>query len=165
MITIKNEGIILEKTNLEFENRGVLNPACIQKDGITHMFYRASNQHGVSSLGYCQLINNKVVKRLTKPVLFPEYDYETKGVEDPRITFLDGTYYLFYTAYDGKNALIAYATSQDLITFTKHGLISPKISYDKAEDIFRRSQVRERYRLFEMLYKEKKGKNVLLYEK
>src|SRR3990167_851774 len=103
MITIKNEGIILEKTNLEFENRGVLNPACIQKDGITHMFYRASNQHGVSSLGYCQLKDNKVIKRLTKPVLFPEYDYEKKGVEDPRITFLDGTYYLFYTAYERKN--------------------------------------------------------------
>ncbi|OGD32125.1 hypothetical protein A3C91_03165 [Candidatus Azambacteria bacterium RIFCSPHIGHO2_02_FULL_52_12] len=165
MITIKNEGIILEKTNLEFENRGVLNPACIQKDGITHMFYRASNQHGVSSLGYCQLKDNKVIKRLTKPVLFPEYDYEKKGVEDPRITFLDGTYYLFYTAYDGKNALIAYATSTDLIHFTKQGIISPKISYDEAEDIFRNSKVSEQYTMFEMLYKEREGKDVLLFEK
>ena len=162
MITIKNEGIILEKTNLEFENKGVLNPACIQTDGITHMFYRASNHNGVSSIGYCQLKDNKVVKRLKGPVLFPEYDYEKKGVEDPRITLLEGTYYLFYTAYDGKNALISYATSKDLVHFAKQGLISPKISYDEAEDIFRESKVREKYTMFEMLYKEREKKRHLV---
>ncbi|MFA6908724.1 MAG: pesticidal protein Cry7Aa [Patescibacteria group bacterium] len=165
MITVKNEGIILEKTDLPFENQAVLNPACIEVDGITHMFYRAVSQDTVSSIGYCQLKGNTLVHRLTKPVLVPEYDYEKKGVEDPRITFLDGVYYLFYTAYDGKNALIAYATSTDLIHFSKQGLISPRISYDEAEDIFRDSQVRERYTMFEMLYKEKEGKDILLFEK
>lgn len=165
MIIVKNEGIILEKTNLNFENKGVLNPACIQEGDITHMFYRATNYEEVSSIGYCCLKDNKVVQRLKKPVLFPEYDYEKKGVEDPRITFLDGTYYLFYTAYDGINALIAYATSQDLVHFNKHGLISPKISYDKAEDIFRQSKVSEKYSMFEQLYKERRGDSVLLFEK
>jgi predicted GH43/DUF377 family glycosyl hydrolase len=165
MLTVKDEGIILEKTPLEFEAKAVLNPACIQVNGLTHMFYRAVSQKDISSIGYCQLVDNKVVKRLPKPILFPEHDYEQKGTEDPRITFLDGTYYLFYTAHDGLNARIAYATSQDLIQFTKHGLISPAISYDKAEDIWRDSKIKERYRMFEMFYKERKGKNVLLYEK
>ena len=165
MVAVKNEGIILEKTSLKFENKGVFNPACILVDGITHMFYRAINQNDISSIGYCQLKDNKVVKRLTEPVLFPEYDYEKKGVEDPRITFLEGTYYLLYTAYDGKNALIAYATSKDLVHFTKQGLISPKISYDEAGDIFRTSKVRERYSMFEALYEEREGKDVLLFEK
>ncbi len=87
------------------------------------------------------------------------------GVEDPRITFLEGVYYLLYTAYDGKNALIAYATSNDLVHFTKQGLISPKISYDEAEDIFRGSKVRGGYAMFEMLYKEGGGKDILLFEK
>src|SRR5680860_5844 len=165
MVTVKNEGIILEKTNLEFENKSVLNPACIQVDGITHMFYRAVNNNNISSIGYCQLKDNKVVKRFKEPVLFPEYDYEKKGVEDPRITFLNGIYYLFYTAYDGKNALIAYATSKDLFHFTKKGLISPKISYDEAEDIFRESKVKEKYTIFEMIYKKEAGKDILLFEK
>ncbi|NQV00900.1 MAG: pesticidal protein Cry7Aa [Parcubacteria group bacterium] len=165
MVIVKNEGIILKKTNLEFENKSVLNPACIQVDDITHMFYRAINHNDISSIGYCQLKNNKVVKRLKEPVLFPEYDYEKKGVEDPRITLLEGIYYLFYTAYDGKNALIAYATSKDLVHFVKQGFISPKISYDEAEDIFRRSKVGERYTIFEKLYKEKEGKDILLFEK
>ena len=165
MITVKNEGIILEKTNLEFESKAVFNPACIQTDAITHMFYRAINHNDISSIGYCQLVVNKVVKRLKEPILFPEYDYEKKGVEDPRITFLEGTYYLLYTAYDGKNALVAYATSNDLVHFVKQGLISPQISYDEAEDIFRGSKVEERYIMFEKLYKQRDGKNILLFEK
>ncbi len=165
MLKIKDEGIILEKTDLEFENKVVLNPACIQVDDITHMFYRAVNQNDISSIGYCQLADNKVVKRLKEPVLFPEYDYEKQGVEDPRITYLDGVYYLFYTAYDGNNALIAYAISRDLVHFVKQGLISPRISYDEAEDIFRGSGIRERYTLFEMFYKERGGKDILLFEK
>jgi len=165
MITVRNEGIILEKTNLEFENKAVLNPACIQKDGITHMFYRAVSNNNISSIGYCQLKDNKVVKRLKEPVLFPEYDYEKMGVEDPRITLLGRTYYLFYTAYDGKNSLTSYATSKDLINFTKQGLISPKISYDEAEDIFHESKVTEKYIAFEALYKKNYGKDVLLFEK
>jgi len=165
MLKIKDEGIILEKTNLEFENKAVLNPACIQLGDITHMFYRAVNQNDISSIGYCQLKDNKVVKRLKDPVLFPEFDYEEKGVEDPRITYLDGTYYLFYTAYDGKNSLVAYATSTDLVHFIKQGIISPKISYDKAEDIFRYSNINQKYIFFEKYTKELGGFDILLWEK
>jgi len=40
MLHIKSEGIILEKTELQFENKAVLNPACIKVGNITHMFYR-----------------------------------------------------------------------------------------------------------------------------
>ena len=165
MIKIKDEGIILEKTNLEFENKTVFNPACILVDDITHMYYRAVNNNNISSIGYCQLKDNKVVKRFEKPILFPELNYEMKGVEDPRITYLDGVYYLFYTAYDGLNALISYATSRDLVHFEKQGLISPKISYDEAEDIFRGSGVIDRYTMFEIHYKEFGGKDILLFEK
>lgn len=165
MIILKKEEIVLERTDLAFEAKAVLNPACIQANGITHMFYRAISQDNISSIGYCQLKNGKVIERATEPILFPEYDYERKGIEDPRITLLEGTYYLLYTAYDGKNALIAYATSKDLVHFAKHGPISAKISYDEAEDIFRNSKVRERYMMFEMLYKEREGKDILLFEK
>jgi len=165
MITVNNEGIILEKTNLEFENKGVLNPACIQVDDITHMFYRAINHNDVSSIGYCQLKDNKVVKRLKEPVLFPEYEYEKKGVEDPRITLLEGTYYLLYTAYDGKNALAAYATTSDLVNFKKHGVISPQISYADAMDLIRNKHLPKRYFHYERRLKQCHGPDVLLWDK
>ncbi len=165
MITVKNEGIILEKTNLEFENKTVLNPACIQLDDITHMFYRAINHNDVSSIGYCQLKDNKVVKRLKKPVLFPECDYEKMGVEDPRIVFLDGIYYLFYTAYDERNALAAYATTSDLVNFKKHGVISPQISYADAMDLIRNKHLPKRYFYYERRVKRYHGSDVLLWDK
>ncbi len=165
MLEVKDEGIILKKTNFEFENESVLNPTCVQIGDITHMFYRAVKKGNFSSIGYCELKDNQVLRRLEHPVLFPEFEYEKHGIEDPRISQIDGTYYLFYTAYDGESARIAYAESSDLINFEKKGLISPSFSYDEAEDIFRDSGLQERYFLFESYYKEKHGKEVLLWEK
>lgn len=165
MLKIKDEGIILQKTNLEFENRSVWNPACIQVDGITHMFYRATTKDNMSSIGYAQLKDNKVVKRLKEPIIFPEYDYEKKGTEDPRIIILDGVYHLFYTAYDGHEATTAHATSTDLVNFKKLGRITPRFTWDEAEDIFRDSHIREGYRRYEAFYKDTEGPKVLLWEK
>ena len=85
----------------------------------------------------CHLKKGKVIFRCEKPTIVPEFDYEKYGVEDPRITFLDGKYHLLYTAYDGKNATVALAISTDLVHFEKKGVIIPKISYDEAENIFR----------------------------
>ena len=137
MVKVKSEGVILESSENVFENQAVLNPATIEVDGVTHMFYRAVRRGDmVSSIGYCQLEGNKVVNRSDKPILFPEYDYEKMGVEDPRIIFLDGVYYLFYTVYDGKNALFAYATSTDLVHFVKQDVISPRITYHEAARLF-----------------------------
>jgi|GEM_PF-3225545 len=38
MINVKKEGILLKKTELEFENEGVLNPAAI-REGILFIFF------------------------------------------------------------------------------------------------------------------------------
>lgn len=168
MIKVKSEGIILESSQNRFDNQAVLNPACVEIGGVTHMFYRGVRRGDMSSsIGCCQLVDNKVVKRSSEPVLFPEYDYEKKGVEDPRIVFLDGVYYLFYTAYDGKNALFAYATSTDLISFVKRGVISPRISYAEAGSLFGSSRIkmREKYFIFESYIRDRQGGDILLWEK
>jgi len=166
MVTVKKEGVILEPTELEFENHAVLNPACIKEGSTVHMFYRAVKQGGCSTIGYCKLDGPlKVVERSEKPVLFPEFDYEKHGVEDPRIVFLGGTYYLFYTAYDGKNARVAYAVSKDLKKWEKKGLITPEIKYNDVREIFEHSKLKERYFFFKSFYEEVKGEDVLLWEK
>lgn len=168
MINVRSEGIILESSENGFDNQAVLNPACIETGGVTHMFYRAVRQRDmVSSIGYCRLERNTVVARSDKPVLFPEHDYEKMGVEDPRIVFLDGVYYLFYTVYDGKNALFAYATSDDLVHFVKQGVIAPRIPYHEAADLFTHSKIklREKYFLFDAYIRDKAGEHILLWEK
>lgn len=165
MLQIKSEGIILEKTELPFENEAVLNPSCIEVGGVVHMYYRAVNRDKVSSVGYCQLKENKVTNRFPYPILKPEHEYEKQGIEDPRIVQLDGLYYLFYTAYDGRSAIIAYATSTDLINFDKKGPISPRITYQEVKSIIQQSRFKEKYNLFADKFLERMGKDVLLWDK
>ena len=67
MTMVKKEGVILEPTELEFENQGVLNPTVVQQGNTLHMFYRAVKKGNYSSIGYCKLDGPlKVVKRLKK---------------------------------------------------------------------------------------------------
>ena len=106
MITVKKEGIILEKTTLGFENASVLNPAVISEGGIIHLFYRAMSKDNHSSIGYCKLKTPfSIEERYDLSVLFIQFDYESNGSDDPRITKIDSLYYLTYTPYDGVNAL------------------------------------------------------------
>jgi len=130
MIEVKKEGIILSKTELEFENEGVLNPAVIRVGDSVYIFYRAVQLWNQSTIGYCRLDGPlNIAERWEKPFMIPEFDYESQGIEDPRITKIGDTYYMSYTGYDGINARGALATSKDLIHFEKQGLIVPPISY------------------------------------
>jgi len=130
MIEVKKEGILLEKTGLEFENEGVLNPAVIREGDTVHIYYRAVQQGNHSTIGYCKLDGPlTITKRWTRPIIFPEYEYESHGVEDARIVKIDDLFYLTYTGYDGTNARGALATSKDLIHFDKQGLIVPPVTF------------------------------------
>lgn len=130
MLKVKKEGVILEKTAFKFENEGVLNPAVIMEENVIHLFYRALSKGNYSSIGYCRMKNAvEILTRFPDPVLIPEFEYESHGVEDPRLVKIDNVYYLTYTAYDGVNALGALATSNDLINWQKQGVIVPQITY------------------------------------
>ena len=132
MVTVHKEGIILQKTALHFENEGVLNPAAIREGEIVHLLYRAVSTGNYSSIGYCCLDGPmKIQHRNETPLLVPEFDYESHGMEDPRIVKIEGTYYLTFTAFDGVNALGCLATSTDLVHFERKGIIVPKITYEE----------------------------------
>jgi predicted GH43/DUF377 family glycosyl hydrolase len=169
MIEVKKEGIILKKTNAGFENEGVLNPAAIREGDAVHLFYRAVSKGNYSSIGYCKLSSPLVVsERLDTPILFPQFEYESHGVEDPRITQIDGLYYLTYTAYDGINALGALAVSKDLKHFDKKGLIVPQISYKEFRRLAEsKGEINARYHRYNERgrAKKKEGKEVLLWDK
>ncbi|MDR1883428.1 MAG: pesticidal protein Cry7Aa [Prevotella sp.] len=137
MIDIQREGIILEKTNLTFENEGVMNPAVIAEGETVHLFYRAVREGNHSTIGYCRLEGPlEVVQRDKVSFMHPEFEYESQGVEDPRIVKIDGVYYMTYTAYNGINAIGALATSTDLKHFTKKGIITSKFTYARFKELF-----------------------------
>lgn len=124
MVEVKKRGVLLEKTALSFENERVLNPAVISDDGTFHLFYRAVSKGNYSSIGYCKLNGPfEIGERTDTPIIFPQLDYESHGVEDPRIVKIEDMYYLSYTAYDGVNALGALAVSKDLLHGEKMGII------------------------------------------
>ncbi|OYU93201.1 MAG: pesticidal protein Cry7Aa [Bacteroidetes bacterium B1(2017)] len=132
MIEVIKKGILFEKTPIEFENSGVLNPGVIKEGEFVHVFYRAVSFNNYSSIGYCKLEGPAtILKRNKTPLIVPEFDYESHGVEDPRIVKIDELYYLSYTAYDGINALGALAVSSDLIHWEKKGIIVPQLTYDE----------------------------------
>jgi predicted GH43/DUF377 family glycosyl hydrolase len=162
---IKNLGVILKPTDKDFENQAVLNPGCITVDGITHMFYRAVRQGNYSCIGYCRLQGTAVIYRSEQPIIVSEYDFEKHGVEDPRIVLVDGTYYMFYAAYDGKNAHTAYATSNDLQHFEKRGLITPSFSYAEAIALLPALPLLEKYVWYGKHYEEAIATDVELWEK
>ncbi len=131
MVPVKKEGILLEKTTLGFECDAVLNPAVIRFNNTIHLFYRAVSKGNFSTIGYCTLRHPlEVGIRMDTPLLFPQFDYEAHGVEDPRIVQIDELFYLTYTAYDGLNALGALAVSTDLQHWEKKGIITAQITYD-----------------------------------
>lgn len=166
MLKIKKLGVLLSPTKKPFESRAVLNPAIYQDGKTIHMFYRAVNHANESAIGYAQLSGpTKIVTRDIVPLIEREFIYEDKGIEDPRIVKIDDIFYLTYVAFDGKNAITALATSKNLKEFEKKGVIAPIITYDKAEDIFRGSSLKDQYAFFETFYKDKVAYNVLLWEK
>ena len=142
---IPSARIILERTSHEFESQAVLNPACIEVDGVTHMYYRAVKPGNFSSIGYCRLEDGRVIERWDHPLLAPEHDYESHGLEDPRIVKIDGLYYLTYTVFDGTNAQFAYAVGSDPTHFEKRGIISPAIKHRVASQIFIETDLKAEY--------------------
>jgi predicted GH43/DUF377 family glycosyl hydrolase len=109
-----------------FEAAGVFNPAVI-RDGVRLvMLYRAQDTKGTSRLGIATSRDGIHFERAAEPALVPEADYERGGgVEDPRLVKIGATFYLTYTAYDGKNAQLALATSPDLRRWERRGVIMP----------------------------------------
>jgi predicted GH43/DUF377 family glycosyl hydrolase len=118
-------GPILSPQGDGFEAAGVFNPAVIRRGRDYVMLYRAQDRAGVSRLGYATSPDGLRFTRHPEPLFVPAADYERRGVEDPRLVEIDGTYYLTYTAYDGTDAQLALATSTDLETWQRRGVILP----------------------------------------
>ncbi|WP_264510808.1 pesticidal protein Cry7Aa [Flavobacterium sp. N1719] len=150
LTTVQKKGLLLEKTTHGFENLGVLNPAVIHFNGMLHVFYRAINKEHFSSIGYALLDEqSRVIHRNEVPTLYPQFDYECLGVEDPRIVCIDTLFYLTYTAFDGINARGALALSIDMVHWEKKGIIVPQLTYTdfmhRAESILPLNEKYHRY--------------------
>ncbi len=129
--------ILYPNTNEPWEEKAVFN-WCPVKDGeTTHYVYRAmsstENYYGanisISSIGYAYS-KNGIDFHDRKQLIFPEYDWERYGCEDPRVTKFEGKYYIFYTAlstypFSASGIKIAVATTKDFQKIESKRLITP----------------------------------------
>ncbi|HVA97170.1 MAG TPA: hypothetical protein VND99_05945 [Candidatus Acidoferrales bacterium] len=135
MITLQRypeNPILNPNPDLEWEHDGAFNGCVAYNDGIYHMVYRAlsseKKQNGitmrVSSVGYASSTDG--IHFGDHKLLFgPTEDWEEYGVEDPRITFFNGKFYIFYTAlsvfpFSAYGIKTAVAITEDFKTFFKH---------------------------------------------
>jgi predicted GH43/DUF377 family glycosyl hydrolase len=92
--------IIKPRQNIWWESKAVFNPGVAVYDNKIQMIYRAVGSDGISRFGYCNSadgINFSDFKYI--PVFESnERDYlERLGCEDPRITEINGIFYIVYT--------------------------------------------------------------------
>jgi len=103
----------------------VYNPGAVYFNNEYHLFYRAIGfgQEWHSAIGYAVSGDGENFKRSNKPILDRDTNnaLELRGLEDPRITQIEDTFYMVYAAYDGKVPRINIATSKDLRIWQKHG--------------------------------------------
>ncbi len=110
-----------------WEKKDVFNPAVVVRNDTLFMLYRAQDSMGTSRIGLAWSIDGFHFTRNNAPVLFPGNDSLKKyewpgGCEDPRVVEGPaGTYFMNYTAYDGKVARLFVASSTDLLHWKKYG--------------------------------------------
>jgi predicted GH43/DUF377 family glycosyl hydrolase len=135
--------ILLPNPAHEWESLNVFNAAVVRHVGLYHMLYRAQGRDYRSSIGYAVSVDGLDWARLDKPVLRPGATYETRGVEDPRIVSLNGTFYMTYTGYSVYGTRASLARSTNLIDWERVGVVLP--DEDNKDHALFPAKIGERY--------------------
>ncbi len=108
-----------------WEALNVFNASVIFHNNVFHMLYRAQGMDYVSTLGYAVSMDGFTWSRLDQPVLKPANEFETRGVEDPRISYLEGRFWMTYTAYSPLGVRVSLASSSNLVSWERQGILLP----------------------------------------
>lgn len=126
---------IISPSFYSWETRATFNPAAFEYNGKVHLLYRAIGDDDVSVLGYASSYDGlhigerptySVYKRSihNKERSGPSIHYISGGgwsggCEDPRLSLIDDTLYMIYTAFDGWGSVRLALTSILLEDFKK----------------------------------------------
>lgn len=91
--------LLFPNPSSDWETYNVFNPSVINHNGLFHMHYRAQGMDWVSRIGYAVSTDGIHWNRLQRPVLEPGDASDARGIEDPRVTEIEGRFYMCYTAY------------------------------------------------------------------
>ena len=107
----------------EWEALNVFNCGVVHHNGLFHMLYRAQGVDYVSRIGYAVSTDGVRFNRMQRPVLSPQDEWETRGVEDPRVTYLadEGRFIMTCAAYSPRGITPMLAERTNLITWRRLG--------------------------------------------
>ncbi len=150
--------IVCAVPSLWWANRKVYNAAAFIKDDAYRLVFRAIGEDYISRLGMASSSDGVHFNIQELPVFKPVTKFETYGCEDPRITLIDDTYWMTYTAYDGLTARVALTSTRDFISWSERHILFPnwkegrwvnpkQTVWNKAAAIFP-EKISGKYRLF-----------------
>ena len=122
-----NPVVMLE--DIPFRANTVFNGAPVKMNGEYWILLRVEGQQGYSLFALARSRDGLRFTVEEKPAMLPIKEgpfarYEARGIEDPRITEIDGEYYLLYTAYSKYGARIALAKTKDMFNYERIAIIS-----------------------------------------
>lgn len=138
--------ILVPSKHNGWETDNVFNAAVIKHDGLVYMHYRAQGLDRISRIGCAISTDGYHFNRLEEPVLSPANEFESFGVEDPRITALDGVFYMLYTAYSLHGVRVSMARSTNLIAWERMGIVLP--DEDNKDAVLFPEKIGGRYAMF-----------------
>jgi predicted GH43/DUF377 family glycosyl hydrolase len=95
-------------------------PRVIRENGSTQGFKY------LTSLSYLRIARSKDGHHFTideAPFIYPSNELETFGVEDPRITKINDTYYIYFSAVSPVGVGESLVSTKDFVTTEHHGMI------------------------------------------
>lgn len=128
---------ILTCADVPFQVNSIFNAGATKFENQYLLVCRVEMPNGRSSFLLARSADGYKFKLDDKPCLTPEdhseyCKYVEWGIEDPRITEIDGIYYLTYTGYSKYMPLVILAETKDFVDFKVHGPITEPSNKDAA---------------------------------
>ena len=120
---------ILTKADIPYAVETVHNAAVIKHGDEYIMLFRSHLRTGRCIIGLARSPDGFHFTADPQPFLVPDRDgpfaaYEEFGVEDPRVTRLEGEYVITYSAYSRNGVRVALAKTKDFTEVTKFSVIT-----------------------------------------
>ncbi len=120
---------ILTKADIPYAVETVHNAGVAKRNGEYLMLFRSHLRTGRSIIGLARSADGFKFQADPEPFLTPAREgpfaaYEEYGVEDPRITPIDGAYLITYSVYSRNGVRIALARTEDFVHIERVSLIT-----------------------------------------
>jgi len=120
---------ILTKNDVPYPVSTVHNAGVTKFNGKYIMIFRSHLHNGRSILGLAESSDGFSFKVAPQPFMVPAKkgifkEYEEYGIEDPRITLIDGEYLITYSAYSRNGVRIGMAKTKDFMKVERISLIT-----------------------------------------